>query len=77
MAIEYKKSLAVFTEFVGVEEAENLLQWLLKNPKGKINLASCEHIHAANLQVLMAIKPLVAAWPADEDLQRWLAVLEK
>jgi hypothetical protein len=77
MAIEYKKSLAVFTEFVGVEEAENLLQWLLKNPKGKINLAACEHIHAANLQVLMAIKPLVAAWPADEDLQRWLAVLEK
>jgi hypothetical protein len=77
MAIEYKKSLAVFTEFVGVEEAENLLQWLLKNPKGKINLAACEHIHAANLQVLMAIKPIVAAWPADEDLQRWLAVLEK
>ena len=77
MAIEYKKSLAVFTEFVGVEEAENLLQWLLKNPKGKINLAACEHIHAANLQVLMAIKPQVAAWPADEDLQRWLAVLEK
>jgi hypothetical protein len=77
MAIEYKKSLAVFTEFVGVEEAENLLQWLLKNPKGKINLATCEHIHAANLQVLMAIKPLVAVWPADEDLQRWLAVLEK
>jgi hypothetical protein len=77
MAIEYKKSLAVFTEFVGVEEAENLLQWLLKNPKGKINLAACEHIHAANLQVLMAVKPIVAAWPADEDLQRWLAVLEK
>ena len=77
MAIEYKKSSAVFTEFVGVEEAENLLQWLLKNPKGKINLAACEHIHAANLQVLMAIKPQVAAWPADEDLHRWLAVLEK
>jgi len=77
MAIEYKKSLAVFTEFVGVEEAENLLQWLLKNPKGKINLAACEHIHAANLQVLMAIKPQVAAWPADENLHRWLAVLEK
>ena len=77
MAIEYKKTLAVFTEFVGVEEAENLLQWLLKNPKGKINLAACEHIHAANLQVLMAVKPIIAAWPADEDLQRWLAVLEK
>ena len=77
MAIEYKKSLAVFSDFVGVEEAENLLQWLLKNPKGKINLAACAHIHAANLQVLMAVKPQISAWPVDEDLQRWLTVLEK
>ena len=74
MAIEYKKSLAVFTEFVGVEEAENLLQWLLKNPKGKINLATCEHIHAANLQVLMAVKPQISVWPADEDLTHWLTM---
>lgn len=77
MAIEYKKSLAVFTDFVGVEEAENLLQWLLKNPKGKINLAACEHIHAANLQVLMAAKPQISVGPADEDLQRWLRILQK
>jgi hypothetical protein len=77
MAIEYKKSLAVFTDFVGVEEAENLLQWLLKNPKGKINLAACEHIHAANLQVLMAVKPQISVGPADEDLQRWLRILQK
>lgn len=77
MAIEYKKSLAVLTDFVGVEEAENLLQWLLKNPKGKINLSACVHIHAANLQVLMAVKPAIAAWPNDENLQRWLSVLEK
>ena len=74
MAIEYKKSLAVFTDFVGVEEAENLLQWLLKNPKGKINLAACEHIHAANLQVLMAVKPQISVWPADEDLTHWLTM---
>ncbi|HCT99401.1 MAG TPA: hypothetical protein DF614_04875 [Methylococcaceae bacterium] len=77
MGIEYKKSLAVLTEFVGVEEAENLLEWLLKNPKGKINLASCVHIHAANLQVLMAVKPTISAWPADENLQHWLSVLKK
>lgn len=77
MAIEYKKSLAVLTDFVGVEDAENLLQWLLKNPKGKINLASCVHIHAANLQVLMAVKPSITVWPVDEQLKRWLSVLEK
>jgi hypothetical protein len=77
MAIEYKRSLAVFSDFVGVEEAEALLEWLLKNPKGKINLAECGHIHAANLQVLMAVKPQVAAWSKDDNLQLWLEVLQR
>ncbi len=75
MAIEFKKNLAVFSDFVGVEEAEALLEWLLKNPKGKINLADCTHIHASNLQVLMAVKPTIAAQSKDEDLQLWLSTL--
>lgn len=75
MAIEYKKSLAVFDDFIGVEEAESLLEWLLKNPKGKVNFVTCTHIHASNLQVLMAVKPTVAAWPDAEDLKLWLAPL--
>lgn len=72
MAIEFKKTMAVFTDFIGVEEAEALLEWLLKNPKGKINLADCTHIHASSLQVLMAAKPTIAAMPKDEDLAIWL-----
>jgi hypothetical protein len=72
MAIEYKKSLATFTDFVGVEEAEALLEWLLKNPKGKLNLADCTHLHASSLQVLMAVKPVISAEPKDENLQLWL-----
>jgi hypothetical protein len=72
MGIEYKKSLAIFTENVSVEDAEGLLDWLVKNPKGKINLAACEHIHAANLQILMVTKPTIASEPKDENLQIWL-----
>lgn len=74
MAIEYKKSLAVFSDFVGVEDAEALLEWLGKNPKGKVNFEECTHVHASSLQVLMAVKPPVVAWSKDENLQLWLKV---
>jgi len=75
MAIEFKKTQAVFTEFVGVEEAEALLEWLLKNPKGKINLTDCTHIHASSLQVLMAVKPTIANLPEDEDFAIWIKTI--
>ncbi len=77
MAIEYKKAQAVFTDFVDIEEVEMLLEWLLKNPKGKINLANCTHIHSSTLQVLMAIKPPIAAHPSDADLATWLMIALK
>jgi hypothetical protein len=77
MAIEYKKSQAIFNEFIGVEEAEALLEWLQKNPKGKVNFAECTHIHASSLQVLMAIKPPIAAEPNDADLAVWLNIALK
>jgi len=72
MSIEYIKKTARLAEFVSVEEAEGLLEWLQANPKGKVDLAACTHLHAANLQVLMAAKPNIAAWPEDVDLALWL-----
>lgn len=72
MPIHYKKNLAVFDGIVSVEEAEELLQWRQKNPKGKADLAGCTHLHAANLQVLMATRMAVAAWPQDNNLKTWL-----
>lgn len=77
MAIEFKKNLAVFSDFIGVEEAEALLEWLLKNQKGKINLSDCTHIHASSLQVLMAVNPPISAEPKDADLAMWLNVALK
>ena len=73
MAIIYKKNVAVFEDTVDVEEAEGLLQWRQKNPKGKADFSRCSHLHAANLQVLMAGRIQVAAWPHDDNLKTWLA----
>ena len=72
MSIEYMKKAVRLTGFVSVEEAEGLLEWLQANPKGKVDLAACSHLHAANLQVLMAAKPNIAAWPENADLALWL-----
>ena len=57
----------------GVEEADELLQWLNTNPQGKVNLKGCEHMHAAVLQVLMACQPPLSAEPEDPFLAQWVA----
>ncbi|CAK0744236.1 conserved hypothetical protein [Gammaproteobacteria bacterium] len=74
MPIQFRRNLAVLEEFCTVEEAEGLLQWLQAHPKAKVNLKDCRHIHTAILQVLMAAKVPVSAWPDDPDLARWLKV---
>ncbi len=72
MAIEYKKKSVIFDGVVSVEAAEDLLQWHQKNPKGRVDLSTCTHLHAAVLQVLMASHMVVSAWPQDDDLKIWL-----
>jgi hypothetical protein len=72
MAITYKKNVAQFDGVASVEEAEDLLEWIQKNPKGKVDLARCTHMHAADLQVLMAANIAVAVWPQDEEIKMWL-----
>jgi anti-anti-sigma regulatory factor len=72
MAIAYKKNTATFAGDISVEDAESLLEWLQKTPKARLDLAACTHLHAANLQVLMAARVAVAAWPLDTTLKSWL-----
>ena len=72
MAIQYNKKTVVFGDTVSVEEAEDLLQWQQKNPKGRMDLTACTHLHAAVLQVMMATQMAVTAWPLDKDLKTWL-----
>ena len=72
MAITYKKNMAVLEGAVSVEDAEDLQAWLQKTPKARLDFSACTHLHAANLQVLMAARLPVASWPLDNDLKAWL-----
>ena len=72
MTIEFQKKAAVFLGTVGVDEAEGLLEWLQKKPKARVDLAACTHLHPADLQVLMAARPIVSQWPEDVSLRAWL-----
>ena len=72
MSIESKKNQLFFKHVVSVEEAEELLEWLQKKPSAKVDFSACEHLHPANLQVLMAARPKVLAWPTDPAFSAWL-----
>ena len=72
MAITYDKKVALFTDVISIEDAEILLEWLKKNPKNRLDLTHCSHLHAAILQVIMATNPTIAAWPQAEHLRAWL-----
>jgi len=77
MPIIYKKTVAILNEICEIEEAETLLEWLLVHPKGKLNLKELCHPHAALLQVMMALQPVVSVWPEDEELSALLRPLLK
>ncbi len=64
MAIDYRDHEVVFTDIVGVEDAEVLLAWLQEHGPAHVDFSGCAHMHPANLQVLMAAQVRVAAWPA-------------
>jgi anti-anti-sigma regulatory factor len=72
MSVTYEDGLARLAGNVDVEAAEGLLEWLQAHPRGRVDLAGCEHVHTANLQVLMAVPATISSWPLDPDLGRWL-----
>jgi hypothetical protein len=72
MPIIFKKNKIVFTDIASGEDAELLLEWLQKHPKGKIDLSACTHLQPANLQVLMAAKCSIFAKPKDKLLADWI-----
>ena len=72
MPITYAKKQASFVDFVTVEDAEGLFDWIQNKSNARINLERCSHLHPSNLQVLMAAGIRVAAWPADAGLRAFL-----
>jgi hypothetical protein len=69
MPIRYLKKYAALEGQVTAEEAETLGQWLRDQNAPAVHLGKCEQVHAAVLQVLLALQPRISALPTE----RWLA----
>lgn len=69
MGIQYLDTRAVLEGHVSVEDTEALLAHLRATEQPAVDLAGCEHLHAAVLQVLLALRPALLAPPQDP----WLA----
>jgi hypothetical protein len=65
MSIRYLKKHAALEDIVTVEEAEALQKWLNNHPKPAVNLSKCKHMHAAVLQVMLALKPALVGEVTD------------
>ena len=55
-----------------VEDAEPLLGWLQADRGRMVDLAGAEHLHAAVLQVLMALRPTIQGPAGDAFLRHWI-----
>lgn len=72
MTIAWNDDVLACTGPLTVEDAEGLLQELAARPGSRVDLSACGHVHAASLQVLMAARVRVDAWPGDTVLAAWL-----
>lgn len=72
MPIKFSGAVARFEGQCRLDEASALFEWLEQTPAAKIDLAECEHMHTAILQILMVAKPELLASPASRFLQQWL-----
>lgn len=69
MPITFTEQEAILSENVAIEEAETLLAWLKEHPEGVVNLQTCNHMHTAILQLLLAMRPPIKEPPEDPFLK--------
>lgn len=70
MPITYKTNVVVMEGVCGIEDGDELLQWLIDHPKGKLNLKQTTHIHTALLQIILCHSPTVSVYPEDSSFKR-------
>jgi hypothetical protein len=73
MPIRYLKRHAALEGQVTAEDAEALVAWLRAGPGRGVHLGKLVHLHAAVLQVLLALKPPLVAPSPDARLAAVLA----
>lgn len=73
MAFTFTKNTATAEGACAVEDALPLLEFLQAHRAAKVDLGPCTQLHTAVLQVLLAVRPKIAALPQEAFLARWLA----
>ncbi len=68
MPVAMHEGMVVFDGACTVEEAEPLLAWLRETPDAAIDLQACSVLHAALAQLILALRPRIAAPPRDPVL---------
>ena len=69
MAVKYARKSVTLQGNIAVEEAEELANWLKQNPLATVKIAKCTHLHAAVMQVLLALRPCLQGEPQDPWLR--------
>ena len=72
MPLITKVKVARLEQDCTAEEAELLLEWLIKTPAGKLNLKHCTSLHTAVLQVILACQAKISHLPDEPQLARFL-----
>lgn len=73
MSVRLNGSIIIMEGLSRVEEAEPLLAWLQADGSRIVDLTKAEHVHAAVLQVLMALRPIIRGTGRDDFIQHWIA----
>ncbi len=68
MTIEYRKKIAVFGESATIDEADTFWEWLINHSDKSVDLTACTYVHTVILQLLMASKVKIKAWPSNSAL---------
>lgn len=73
MSVRLDGNVVILEGACRVEDAEPLLGWLRADRARMVDLAGAEHLHAAVLQVLMALRPAIRETARDDFLRDWVA----
>ena len=72
MTIRLEDSVIYLEGSCHVEEAETLLTMLQAQDERILDLGACDHLHAALVQVILALRPPVRDGCSDAFLSRWV-----
>lgn len=75
MPLRLCDDVVLFEGDCAVEEADALLAWLRPETRPAVDLSDCTHLHAALLQLLLALRPGLVAAPPDPFIRKILAGL--